>query len=108
MNINAPSTPRQRKRRVKPARFICLRLKPHGLNSGVVEITVGKEKTEYLLAELAADYGRGFELEKIGSDEAYQVNIDTDKRRCNCKGHERWGHCKHADGWAALIAAGRL
>jgi hypothetical protein len=108
MNVTESTSPRQRKTRQKPARSIGLRLKPFGLERGVVASTVGKEKAEYLLAELAADYGRGFELEKIGGLEVYHVNVDGAAKTCDCKGHSRWGHCKHADGVAALIAAGRL
>jgi hypothetical protein len=62
-------------------------------------------------ADLPADFGRGFLVEKVGidRDEAkYHVNIDTARRSCECKGFLRHGHCKHADGIAALIAAGRL
>ncbi len=99
---------RQRKPRPKPARFIRLCLKPNGLCAGVVKIAVGKEEADYFLLEIAADFGRGFTVEKIGGTEKYAVNIDGDKRTCECKGHTRYGHCKHGDGLAALIAAGRL
>ena len=49
-------------------------------------------------------------MEKVGfdADSVYAVNIDGDKRTCECDGFNRWQHCKHADGLAALIAAGRL
>jgi hypothetical protein len=60
---------------------------------------------------VTADFGRGFLVEKIDTaaqTAAYHVNLDGDKRTCECKGHLRHGHCKHADGLAALIAAGRL
>ena len=63
------------------------------------------------LTPIPADFGRGFRLEKIGLEangEAYHVNLDGDRRSCECKGFGRWNHCKHADGLAALIAAGRL
>ena len=75
-----------------------------------MRITVGKEQADYHLTELPADFGRGFLVEKIGGAEsaAYQVNIDGDNKTCECKGHLAHGHCKHSDGLAALIAAGRL
>ena len=78
---------------------------------GVVRIWIGKEYADYFLTLLPADFGRGFKVEKIGlhaTEPGYAVNIDGDKRSCECKGFLRHGHCKHADGLAALIAAGRL
>jgi hypothetical protein len=97
--------------RVKPARRIRLCVKPNGTCPGVVRITVGKEEADYLLTELAADFGRGFKLDKVGlvaDRSTYHVNIDGKARTCECKGFCRYSHCKHADGLAALIAAGRL
>ena len=102
---------RQRKPRTKPQRFIRLCVRPADQAAGVVRITVGKETADYYLTELAADFGRGFKVEKTGLDAepaAYHVNLDGNKRTCECKGHGRHGHCKHSDGLAALIAAGRL
>jgi hypothetical protein len=110
---NTTAKPRQRKPRPKPKRRIrrlCVR--PEGLSSGLVRISVGKDEADYLLTELAADFGRGFFVEKVGAGEedasAYQVNIEGGKGACDCKGHSRHGHCKHGDGLAALIAAGKL
>ncbi len=80
-----------------------------GGNPGVVRITVGKQADDYLLTEVPADYGRGFTVQKMGAEEsAYSVNIDRANRTCECKGHSRHGHCKHSDGLAALIAAGKV
>lgn len=107
----ATAPARQRKPRPKPARFVRLCMKPFEGNPGIVRITVGKEQADYFLTELPADFGRGFLVEKVGSDATeckYHVNIDGDKRSCECKGFGRWHRCKHADGLAALIAAGRL
>jgi hypothetical protein len=86
-------------------------VKPDGQSAGVVRITVGKDEADYLLTEIPADFGRGFLLEKVGLDceeSAYHVNIDSDNRTCECQGYLRHSHCKHADGLAALVAAGRL
>jgi hypothetical protein len=66
---------------------------------------------DYFLTPMPADFGRAFKVEKVGltvNDPPYHVNIDRGKRSCECKGFLRHGHCKHADGLAALIAAGRL
>jgi hypothetical protein len=111
MNATATARPRQRKPRAKPARFIRLWVRPDGRAPGVVRITVGKEQADYNLTEIPADFGRGFLVEKIDFNAplaAYHVNLDGDKRTCECKGFGRWSHCKHADGIAALIAAGKL
>jgi hypothetical protein len=78
---------------------------------GVVRLTVNRKSVDYLLTPLATDYGRGFKLEKIGLDfdgSVYHVNLDRGNRSCDCKGGLKHGHCKHGDGLAALIAAGRL
>jgi hypothetical protein len=108
---NVTSPKRVRKPRPKPARSIRLCMKPQSQAPGVLRITVGKEQADYFLTTVPADFGRGFRVEKIGAkdgESAYHVNIDGDNRTCECKGHLRHGHCKHSDGLAALIAAGRL
>ena len=93
----------------KPARFIRLCVRPPPENAGVLRITVGNESADYLLTEIAADFGRGFLLEKVCFDTpaAYHVNIDGDNRTCECPGFLQHRHCEHSDGLAALIAAGR-
>jgi hypothetical protein len=111
MNGNTSATTRQRKPRPKPARSIRLEIPPEGKSPGVVQITVGTGHTDYFINELPADFGRGFKLMKLGlhaTEGDYHVNIDGAKRSCDCKGFLRHGHCKHSDGLAALIAAGRL
>jgi hypothetical protein len=112
MDATTTAPARQRKPRPKPARFVCLRARPQGLSAGLVRIRVGDESADYSLTELAADFGRGFQLHKFGGDDAeqtaYQVNLDGANRTCDCKGFCRWSRCKHADGLAALIAAGWL
>lgn len=107
-NATATAAPRQRKPRPKPERRIRLCVKPEGISSGLVRIRVGKVESDYYLTEMAADFGRGFRLEKVGGDEVYHVNADGDTKSCDCKGHSRHGHCKHADGLSALIAGGKL
>jgi hypothetical protein len=103
------AAPRQRKPRPKPERRIRLAV---GLNErgqgGVVAITVGKETHEYIADRLASDWGTAFRLSNIDNLKVYEVNLDGDKRTCDCKGFARWNHCKHSDGLAALVKAGKL
>jgi hypothetical protein len=110
MNATQTAPARQRKPRTKPERFVSLPVRPSGQMAGVVRITVGKEQADYFLTELAADFGRGFKVEKIGGteEESYHVNLNGPETTCTCKGHLRWQKCKHSDGLAALVAAGRL
>jgi hypothetical protein len=109
MSTTAATTPaRQREPRPEPERFIRLLVQPEAPSTGVVRITVGAEEAYYFLTELATDYGRGFRLAKIAGEELYHVHFDIEESSCDCEGHLRWGRCKHADGLAALIAAGQL
>jgi len=111
MNATANASTRQRKPRQKPARSIRLTLQPFDGNPGVVQITVGKERADYFVTPIPADFGRGFKVEKMGDEAdptAYHVNLDGEQRSCECKGFGRWHHCKHADGLAALVKAGQL
>jgi hypothetical protein len=108
----APVKP-ARKPRPRPARSIQLVIPPAG-GTGVVRITVGKASTDYALRGILSQLsGRAFELAKVGPDaggEVYHVlltghaNYDT----CTCPGYAAHSHCKHRDGLAALVAAGRL
>ena len=98
-----------RKPRPKPARSIRLVIAPSPISSGVVRISIGHKSQDYFLGEVeGVSFGRGFLVEKIGHEESYHVNIDHDRRTCECEGYITHSHCKHADGLAALIAAGRI
>jgi hypothetical protein len=80
-------------------------------DAGVLRITVGKQTTEYVVRELRADFGRGFELVKVGPDPAlYHVLLDQEEGRhsCECQGFLRWSRCKHLASLLALAAQGRL
>jgi hypothetical protein len=112
--LSAPC--RQRKPRPKPERRIRLMVQPVDDCPAVVRITVGTEpSTDYFVYPVpGCSFGRGFQVVKIGftgSEEEYQVNVGGgpyDTHLCTCKGFERWGHCKHGDGMAALVKAGKL
>jgi hypothetical protein len=111
MDTTTSAPARQRKPRPKPQRSVRLTIKPEGASPGILHIRVGKESFDYFLTELPADFGRGFKVEKVGIDATeppYHVNVNGGDKTCDCKGHLRHAHCKHADGIAALIAAGLL
>jgi hypothetical protein len=75
---------------------------------------VGKVSTDYALQEFRSEVGgRGFELVKTGLEadgECYHVRLTGNVRQdsCDCKGFARHSHCKHRDGLAAIVAAGRV
>jgi hypothetical protein len=102
-----PST-RQRKPRTKPQRHIRLCVKPCDGAPGVVRITVDTQSDDYFLTPLATDFGKGFLVEKIGHEESYHVNVNGERSSCECLGFLKHGNCKHRDGLAALVAAGRV
>jgi hypothetical protein len=110
MDATATAPARQRKPRSKPERSIRLILAPTATMRGLVRITVNGRAKDYLLAPAPSDFGRGFHLEATGLDggAAYAVCLDGDKASCECKGFLKWGHCKHVEGLAALVKAGRL
>jgi hypothetical protein len=97
-----------RKARVKPARAISL------LTSGLVRIAVGHKADLYTLQRVEVDFGVGFRVCKADANGAenadpYHVHFDPETGdSCDCRGFIRHGHCKHRDGLAALIAAGKL
>jgi hypothetical protein len=102
------------------SRSIRLGLAPFGGNPGIVTITVQTgsrvpkvETTDYFLRRLPSDFGAAFSLEKFatesdGEPETYHVNLCGEKSSCECKGHLRWGHCKHVSGLEALVKAGKV
>jgi hypothetical protein len=94
------------KPRSKPARSIRLFSKPGPGRVGSLAITVGNKTETYWLEALASDWGRAFRLTKWSDGTSYETCLDnqTGHHLCDCKGHERWGHCKHQEGLLALTA----
>jgi hypothetical protein len=113
MSTSTATAPaRQRKPRPKPARFIRLVVPPAG-GTGVVRVHVGKVSTDYSVREFRSEVGgRAFELVKLGLEadgEVYHVRLTGNGQdSCDCRGFVRHSHCKHRDGLAALVRAGRL
>jgi hypothetical protein len=65
----------------------------------------------YHLTALPSDWGRGFALVKITDDAerpVYHVNLNSEDPTCDCKGHQRWGRCKHVEALLALQGKGKL
>ncbi len=95
--------------RPKPARSARLLIAPEPGRPAAVELAVGKQSDTYLVTEIRTDLGgRAFTVEKVADGTTYHVSIAGDVRTCDCKGGTYAGHCKHSEGLAALIAAGRL
>jgi hypothetical protein len=87
----------------KPARHVSLQ------PDGRVRIVNGRIDTLYVVVEIRCDIGgRGFEVSNTFNMEVYHTHLNGRDRSCDCIGHLRHGHCKHADALAALIAAGKL
>jgi hypothetical protein len=79
------------------------------LSDGRVRITCGRLTTDYTVVELPCEIGgRGFEVSNLSNMEIYHVNLNGTDRSCECLGHYRHGHCKHAGGLARLIGLGRI
>lgn len=93
------------------ARAIGVLEPPQADQPGLLKIVMGKEAAVYWYREIPADFGgRAFELRKFQAEEAYHVLLPGNgcHGSCECKGHIRHGHCKHAEGLAALEQAGQL
>ena len=83
-------------------------------NSTVLWLTVGKLTTAYRVSPIDSQIGgRAFCLEKAdrgdGNPEVYDVLLDPKGfDSCDCKGFERWHHCKHRDCLKALVNGNRI
>lgn len=81
------------------------------LSLAKTEVFIGKGRAQecYDLAEFDCDLdGRAFQLVKQSTGESYEVFVGSTERICCCRGFERFGHCKHCDTLAALIADGQI
>ncbi len=111
----ATATRKTRKSATKPQRRVTL----IGADSNpmVVEMAIGKDTFAYFVKKIHADFGMGFAFRKVevngmseNSEDTYHVHYDPVRRwtRCDCKGGEYLGHCKHQEAIVALINSGKL
>jgi hypothetical protein len=76
-------------------------------------LTVGDERSAYLVTPLASDFGAAFHLSKtIDGDgkggEEYDVLLHGQQSSCTCPGHSFRSKCKHLDALTALVQSGKL
>lgn len=82
--------------------------------AGTLGIRMGRASAAYRVEEFPADEGRGFLLVKLvgGTDQEnrqYSVFCAAGAPpKCECKGFERWGVCKHADAIGICLGKGWL
>ncbi len=113
------ATSTQSRKPVKPARAVALLSRPDPI--GLLAITVGKDRTNYLLERVPADFGAAFALTKLVMVEIepgvheqrpdYTYHVHFDKAlgdSCDCKGFVAHRHCKHRDALAELRGRGLL
>jgi hypothetical protein len=119
------ATVRTSRPRVKPARAVQLVSRPDPI--GLLAITVGKERSDYLLERVPADFGTAFSLTKLELVEVetgvfeqrradpYHVHFDrTLGHSCTCLGflHHGMGQdgkgCRHLAALAELLGQGLL
>jgi hypothetical protein len=81
---------------------------------------VGGEHFTYSLFPIPSDFGTAFRLVKeemvpfdpgvweLKATARYHVCLDGAETRCDCIGHEKHGHCKHASGLRKLRELGLI
>ena len=83
---------------------------------GALHIKQGNVETGYWLDQLPHDFGpavRCFRLSKMvppgdDSPDHYDVVVEGNGGRCECRGHLRHGYCKHLSALLCLIQRGSL
>ena len=92
----------------KPARTLKLTVDAEtGLR--FLTIRVGKQIDLYWLSDVPTPLdGRVFKLDKFGSADSYHVVLTRGEQSCDCMGHLRWGHCKHASAALKLCELGKV
>ncbi len=98
-------------------RTVRLPLAPTAAATGHLILTETKgettTRTNFLIERLACESGAAFRLTKFAEDrrgdgdDIYDVQM-AGKGECGCRGCGRWGHCRHLEALAALVAAKKL
>lgn len=110
--VSASPSPVRSKSRKQITRTVRLDLPVSRCSQGVVTVIAGKHRATYFLTRLDAEFGQGWQLEKIGSkrDKKYAVNLaeSASHSTCECLGFLRHGSCRHVNALLALRQAGKL
>jgi hypothetical protein len=88
-----------------------IRWTPHPAEAGCgcdgeLVIDTDRCRCRYRVTEFPTAWaGRAFRLDKLDGSESYDVFVGADRRddRCDCRGFERYGLCKHVDAVRALL-----
>jgi len=93
-------------------------LEPITATTGDIQITQteGRQTTidRYYVREIPSDIGgRGFTFGKMAQHtfavvEEHTCRLAGRDSTCECKGFERWSHCKHLESLTALANRGKL
>ena len=111
---STPAVKTERKARKKAARTLKLLETPAPMfdGYGALRITEGKKADLYLFRAIEADFGEGYEVEKLTPEldtaEVYHVSLARQESSCTCKGNTYCGHCRHVEALTALDKAGKL
>ncbi|HEY2908670.1 MAG TPA: hypothetical protein VGI99_00400 [Gemmataceae bacterium] len=103
----------------KSSRANAVHYTPTGPDRGTAIIDqTGKGKiAEYAIVEFHADGGRGFRISnRAGGADAYAVFLPFEEladsgmafESCDCRGFERFGHCKHIAAIRAIVDRGLI
>jgi hypothetical protein len=106
--VATPTRPRKASKPVQ--RFARVLERPTADTPGLLRLTVAGKPQVYWLQEIRCDIGgRGYELRKFGDRASDPYHVRTGRQpSCDCKGHLRWHHCKHAESLTALEASGKV
>ena len=100
-----------RQPRVKPERLARVHTDADTLECTLsLLVTTANGKTTistYVAEDVPHEDGRGFALIKPDG-ETYHLELINGVASCDCKGHVRWGRCKHAAAIVACVKARRL
>lgn len=96
--------------KVKVQRSVRIGEPVNGARNMVITDSMGVPLS-YTLREIPVDFGRGFQIDKIGQtdDGPYHVHLDAELGdSCTCKGFVYGSKCKHRDAVKTLVAMGIL